>query len=121
MSEPALMEPIYERAFAKLNLLLHVGNPRDDGLHPLCSIFASIDLYDDVHLERAPQDSVECPGIELPDELARKRRAASATCGAGQPPDEPGGGGLEREPCSHPGERSRSLPLCSPCKMSVMI
>ena len=67
MSEPALMEPVYERAFAKLNLLLHVGNPRDDGLHPLCSIFASIDLYDDVHLERAPQDSVECPGIDGPN------------------------------------------------------
>ena len=41
MSEPALMEPAYERAFAKLNLLLHVGNQRDDGMHPICSIFAS--------------------------------------------------------------------------------
>jgi 4-diphosphocytidyl-2-C-methyl-D-erythritol kinase len=67
MTEPALMEPVHERAFAKLNLLLHVGNPRDDGLHPICSIFASIDLHDDVHLERAPQDSVECRGIDGPN------------------------------------------------------
>jgi 4-diphosphocytidyl-2-C-methyl-D-erythritol kinase len=67
MTEPALMEPVHERAFAKLNLLLHIGNPRDDGLHPICSIFASIDLYDDVHLERAPQDSIECPGIDGPN------------------------------------------------------
>lgn len=67
MTEPTLMDAVHERAFAKLNLVLHVGNPRDDGLHPICSIFASIDLYDDVHLERAAQDSVDCPGIDGPN------------------------------------------------------
>jgi 4-diphosphocytidyl-2-C-methyl-D-erythritol kinase len=67
MTEPALMEPVHERAFAKLNLVLHVGSPREDGLHPICSIFASIDLHDDVHLERAPQDHVECPGVDGPN------------------------------------------------------
>ncbi|MET0207042.1 MAG: 4-(cytidine 5'-diphospho)-2-C-methyl-D-erythritol kinase [Thermoleophilaceae bacterium] len=55
-----------ERAYAKLNLILHVGPPRDaDGLHPLCSLFASIDLADE--LEGGPagagEDSVEAPGV----------------------------------------------------------
>jgi hypothetical protein len=30
-----------ERAFAKLNLILHVGRRRVDGLHPLASMSAS--------------------------------------------------------------------------------
>jgi 4-diphosphocytidyl-2-C-methyl-D-erythritol kinase len=72
MTESALMQPsvvdaVHERAFAKLNLVLHVGNPRDDGLHPICSIFASIDLHDDVQLERAERDSVDCPGVDGPN------------------------------------------------------
>jgi 4-diphosphocytidyl-2-C-methyl-D-erythritol kinase len=78
---PAL---IRERAPAKLNLVLHVGPPRDDGLHPVCSLFASIDLADDVVV--APTgfggDSVECPGVEGPNlaaaALAVFRRSAGA-------------------------------------------
>jgi 4-diphosphocytidyl-2-C-methyl-D-erythritol kinase len=60
---------VTERAYAKLNLVLHVGRPRPDGLHPLCSIFASIDLADDVHVEpsQAGDDSVECPGVTGPN------------------------------------------------------
>jgi 4-diphosphocytidyl-2-C-methyl-D-erythritol kinase len=56
---------IREHAFAKLNLVLHVGAPRADGLHPLCSIFASLDLADAVEVEVAGsgRDSVECPGV----------------------------------------------------------
>jgi 4-diphosphocytidyl-2-C-methyl-D-erythritol kinase len=59
-----MTEAIHERAYAKLNLVLHVGSPREDGLHPLCSIFASIDLFDDVQLEPGTEDAVECPGVE---------------------------------------------------------
>jgi 4-diphosphocytidyl-2-C-methyl-D-erythritol kinase len=62
--ESAMTDAIHERAYAKLNLVLHVGSPRGDALHPLCSIFASIDLFDDVHLEPATEDSVDCPGVE---------------------------------------------------------
>jgi 4-diphosphocytidyl-2-C-methyl-D-erythritol kinase len=60
---------VHERAFAKLNLMLHVGRPRVDGLHPLGSIFASIDLCDDVHVEptRFGADRVECPGVRGPN------------------------------------------------------
>src|ERR687893_2976769 len=68
---------VHERAFAKLNLMLHVGRPRADGLHPLCSIFASIELNDDVHVEPAggETDSVDCPGVEAPN-LAERAVAA---------------------------------------------
>ena len=45
-SEPALRA--HERAPAKVNLVLHVGRPRaPDGLHELCSLFASLDLADE--------------------------------------------------------------------------
>jgi len=74
-----------ERAYAKLNLVLHVGRPRGDGLHPLCSLFASIDLADDVHGEPAasPEDTVECAGIDganlALDALDAFRRQAAPT------------------------------------------
>jgi 4-diphosphocytidyl-2-C-methyl-D-erythritol kinase len=57
---------IHERAYAKLNLILHVGRPRSDGLHPLCSLFASIELADKLYGGPTGfgEDSVECPGIE---------------------------------------------------------
>jgi 4-diphosphocytidyl-2-C-methyl-D-erythritol kinase len=60
---------VHERAFAKLNLVLHVGPPRADGLHPLCSIFASVDLADDVEVGVADgrSDAVECPGVHGPN------------------------------------------------------
>ncbi|MEA2468189.1 MAG: hypothetical protein QOJ57_2315, partial [Thermoleophilaceae bacterium] len=35
---------ITEVAPAKVNLVLHVGPRRADGLHDLCSLFASLDL-----------------------------------------------------------------------------
>lgn len=61
---------IRERAPAKVNLLLHVGPRRRDGLHELCSLFASIDLVDDVLV--APSDGAwdtvvcgEVPGPNL--------------------------------------------------------
>jgi 4-diphosphocytidyl-2-C-methyl-D-erythritol kinase len=60
---------VRERAYAKLNLVLHVGRPRPDGLHPICSIFASLDLADEV--EAGPSgsgaDVVECPGVDGPN------------------------------------------------------
>jgi 4-diphosphocytidyl-2-C-methyl-D-erythritol kinase len=60
---------LHERAYAKLNLVLHVGAPRDDGLHPLCSLFASLDLADEVDgsLTRNARDTVACPGVAGPN------------------------------------------------------
>jgi 4-diphosphocytidyl-2-C-methyl-D-erythritol kinase len=56
-----------ELAYAKLNLVLHVGAPRPDGLHAICSIFASIDLADELHAEPAEADRVDCPGVAGPN------------------------------------------------------
>lgn len=53
-----------ERAPAKVNLALHVGPRRGDGLHFLSSLFASIDLHDEVTLEPADVDEVVCPGVD---------------------------------------------------------
>ena len=58
---------IRERAPAKVNLLLHVGSRRPDGLHELCSLFASIDLADELTVERADADEVRCAGVEGPN------------------------------------------------------
>lgn len=58
---------IRERAPAKVNLLLHVGPRRPDGLHELCSLFASIDLADELTVERADADEVRCAGVEGPN------------------------------------------------------
>ena len=65
-----------ERAYAKLNLVLHVGSPREDGVHPICSLMASIDLADE--LTAAPRDGgadlVECAGV-VGDNLAARALA----------------------------------------------
>ncbi|MFL5867232.1 MAG: 4-(cytidine 5'-diphospho)-2-C-methyl-D-erythritol kinase [Thermoleophilaceae bacterium] len=55
---------IAERAYAKTNLVLHVGARRVDGLHPLCSLFASLELADEVGVEESGHDEVRCPGVE---------------------------------------------------------
>jgi 4-diphosphocytidyl-2-C-methyl-D-erythritol kinase len=68
---------IRELAPAKLNLVLHVGPPRGDGLHPLCSLFASLELADELEVTAmdAGDDVVECPGVEAPN-LAASALAA---------------------------------------------
>ena len=60
---------VEELAYAKLNLVLHVGRPRKDGLHPLCSLFASLDLADELHARPGdtPADVVECEGVHGPN------------------------------------------------------
>lgn len=69
---------VVERAPAKANLVLHVAPPRADGLHPLCSIFASLVLDDEVVVEvdaNASRDVVLCPGVGG-DNLALRALAA---------------------------------------------
>lgn len=58
---------IVERAPAKINLILHVGPVRRDGLHELCSLFASLDLADTLTVEEAPADEVICAGVDGPN------------------------------------------------------
>jgi len=56
-----------ELAPAKVNLVLQVGPRRPDGLHDIASLFASLDLADEVHVERAARDEVICHGVEGPN------------------------------------------------------
>jgi 4-diphosphocytidyl-2-C-methyl-D-erythritol kinase len=62
-----------ELAYAKLNLVLHVGAPRDDGMHPICSLMASIDLADELSATplESGDDSVGAPGVEGENLAAR--------------------------------------------------
>lgn len=46
------MNTVNERAYAKINLLLDVVNKRADGYHNLEMIMQTIDLYDDVRVEK---------------------------------------------------------------------
>lgn len=46
------------RAPAKINLHLGVGGPRDDGFHPLETVYTSVGLYDDVVATAAPEWSL---------------------------------------------------------------
>jgi 4-diphosphocytidyl-2-C-methyl-D-erythritol kinase len=58
---------IREAAPAKVNLFLHVGPRREDGLHELCSLFASLELADSLAIEAADRDEVVSPGVEGPN------------------------------------------------------
>jgi 4-diphosphocytidyl-2-C-methyl-D-erythritol kinase len=64
---------IHERAFAKVNLVLQVGAPREDGLHPICSLLTPVDLADELTVAEGsgPRDEVHCP--RLPDETLCRR------------------------------------------------
>jgi 4-diphosphocytidyl-2-C-methyl-D-erythritol kinase len=79
---------IRELAPAKLNLVLHVGPPRGDGLHPLCSLFASLELADELELTTmdAGDDVVDCPGVEGPNLAASALGAFREHAGAGPLP-----------------------------------
>lgn len=70
---------VVESAPAKVNLVLHVGPPRADGLHPLCSLFAPLDLADSVVVEPGgEEDVVVCPGVEAANLAGRALTAFRA-------------------------------------------
>ncbi len=59
------------RAPAKLNLCLYLGQPREDGLHELCSLFEPLALADLIEVSPAAQDEIACPGVEGENLAAR--------------------------------------------------
>lgn len=74
---------------AKVNLVLQVGARRSDGLHGLCSLFASLELADRVEVKvrgsgEPGGDRVECPGVEGPN-LAASALAAYRATAPGSP------------------------------------
>jgi 4-diphosphocytidyl-2-C-methyl-D-erythritol kinase len=79
-----------EPAYAKLNLVLHVGRPRDDGMHPICSLMASIDLADELAattLDSGP-DRVICPDVPGENLAARALADFRSRAGRELPPLE---------------------------------
>lgn len=70
---------------AKLNLCLHLGPRRDDGLHELCSLFEPLALADPIEVGEARCDEVVCPGVEK-DNLAARALSALRARGWGGPP-----------------------------------
>ena len=54
------MQEITLRAYAKVNLWLHVGPKRSDGFHHLLSVMQAISLYDSVTLTRT-----QAPGVSM--------------------------------------------------------
>ena len=64
-----MTEALREIAPAKVNLVLQVGDVRDDGLHELCSLFASVDLADELTIEPydGAADRVVCEGVAGPN------------------------------------------------------
>jgi 4-diphosphocytidyl-2-C-methyl-D-erythritol kinase len=78
---------IREEAPAKANLVLHVGPVRENGLHEVCSLFASLELHDVVTVEPGDgADAVVCPGVEGPNLATAALAAFRAETGADLPP-----------------------------------
>jgi 4-diphosphocytidyl-2-C-methyl-D-erythritol kinase len=77
---------ISEYAYAKANLVLHAGPPREDGLHPLCSLFASLELADELAVEEAVQDELECVGVDGENLAARALAAIREEVSGEVPP-----------------------------------
>jgi 4-diphosphocytidyl-2-C-methyl-D-erythritol kinase len=55
---------IRELAPAKVNLVLRIGPVAPNGLHEVCSLFASLELADVVDVRQSDRDDVICPGID---------------------------------------------------------
>src|SRR5689334_1874610 len=77
---------ISETAPAKVNLVLHVGPRRGDGLHELSSLFASLELADTVTVETADADEVLCPGVAGPNLAGAAIESLRAALGGELPP-----------------------------------
>ena len=70
---------IRELAPAKVNLVLRVGPVAPNGLHEVCSLFASLELHDVVEVRESDRDEVACdvvPGPNLAEAAIRAFRAA---------------------------------------------
>jgi 4-diphosphocytidyl-2-C-methyl-D-erythritol kinase len=58
----SIPDSVTVRAPAKINLHLGVGAPREDGFHPLMTVYHAVDLYDEVTVSEADEWSVEFTG-----------------------------------------------------------
>jgi 4-diphosphocytidyl-2-C-methyl-D-erythritol kinase len=63
---------------------LPIPPPRADGLHPLASLIASLELADEVRIDRADRDEVSCPGVDS-ENLALRALEAYRDAAGGEP------------------------------------
>jgi 4-diphosphocytidyl-2-C-methyl-D-erythritol kinase len=79
---------IREGAPAKLNLVLQVGRARSDGLHEICSIFASLALSDELTFlaSESDRDEVLCQGVDGPNLVEAALRLFRERVDANLPP-----------------------------------
>jgi len=81
------MSVLRARAPGKVNLCLFVGEPREDGLHPLVSVVQALSLADELTLEPGTRiDEVVCPGVEGPNLAARALALYREATGWDAPP-----------------------------------
>lgn len=75
------------RAYAKLNLSLHVGPVRADGLHEIASLFCPLELADRIEVTSAEsdRDELHCAGVSGAN-LAESALAALRERGWASPP-----------------------------------
>ncbi|HEY0644368.1 MAG TPA: 4-(cytidine 5'-diphospho)-2-C-methyl-D-erythritol kinase [Nocardioides sp.] len=79
------------RAAAKINLHLGVGRVRDDGFHPLDTVYQAISLHDDLTLTEADEDSLSVLGspyvdlsdVPTDDSNIALRALGEVSCGTG--------------------------------------
>ncbi len=64
--QPEEQRSVTVRAPAKINLHLGVGRPRDDGFHPLDTVFQAVGLYDDVRASDGEGNVSVEPAAYLP-------------------------------------------------------
>ncbi len=64
------MSELIVRAPAKINLHLGVGAPREDGFHPLETVYQAIGLYDDLEVSAADDWKLELDPADYVDESA---------------------------------------------------
>ena len=79
---------IRESAPAKVNLVLQVGRARSDGLHEICSIFASLGLAVELTFlgSETDADEVVCPGVDGPNLVTAALRLFRERVDPGLPP-----------------------------------
>ena len=67
--QPEEQRSVTVRAPAKINLHLGVGRPRDDGFHPLDTVFQAVGLYDDVRATDGDGTVTVEPAAYLPRDV----------------------------------------------------
>jgi 4-diphosphocytidyl-2-C-methyl-D-erythritol kinase len=77
---------VRELAPAKVNLVLQVGPRRADGLHDICSLFASLDLCDRLTFEPADRDEIVCRGVDGRNLVSDALEAFRCSTGVELPP-----------------------------------